>query len=289
MWKIASISLPPVCELNPDLHRELLSILPEGDIRGTYFGFAHKRLDDTRVQGVIATLARHGYSPSPAQNLPRERQYALSISRRYRPHELAKFAYLKLRAQKYDFDNGIMTDDGVITLHPKAIKKGADSVVLSNEEVLVPDRVKHLIEASDLRHVLFRPTLVREGPRWWDKNTPAVPWDRFDEPWWEITSDFILPRLSPSATLVDKEGNPYIEGVSKGCLLREDHFVEPQLIYRHHELDVLDSFDIAKTYEYFGIGRTHEGMRCKVVSSRFFSFWRAHGLKATWLPVRLEG
>jgi hypothetical protein len=106
--------------------------------------------------------------------------------------------------------------------------------------------------------------------------------------WWELTSDFELPPLSPAMDLRDNNGNPIARGeVSNGCHRYEGLYIHPELHYRAEDLETMKPCDLAWTAESFG-GVPSADARVLIASNRFYRFCVDHALKTEWVPVRID-
>ncbi|MDB5290088.1 MAG: hypothetical protein JWL69_1329 [Phycisphaerales bacterium] len=154
---------------------------------------------------------------------------------------------------------------------------------------VVPDRVKKLIEHSDLGGVTFKPTLLLSGT-YADADAQPIPWDSYGEPWWELDANLTMPPLSDSMMFTDSDGRVLKErDFSNGFHRKEGLYLHPELHYRALDLAKLPPFDLARTYEPFGNRRGYDRTDCPLVASqRFYDFCEQHGLKTGWVPVRIE-
>jgi len=109
-------------------------------------------------------------------------------------------------------------------------------------------------------------------------------------PFWEVTSDFILPPVSPSVELLDKSGKRVWPGSVASVSRVGGLYNSPELHYRASDLRAIDSFDIAKTYESFGIaGTERKPDYCPIiVSKKFYELCQHHNFKVDWLPVHID-
>src|SRR5206468_10103430 len=116
---------------------------------------------------------------------------------------------------------------------------------------IVSSRFKNLLEKSAAtKHLRFRPTiLAREAYPEWE----ALDWADVGPPYWELTSDLLLPPLAPSCKMFDQDGNPFTGDYSNGCYLIEGIYKLPELHYKASAIATAEPFDVALTLEKFGI------------------------------------
>ena len=76
--------------------------------------------------------------------------------------------------------------------------------------IVVSDRIKRLLEQTSLKHILIRETEVTGKGR-----------ERFEGQFWELTSDLILPPLSPYCKLMNNDSWPFHGDYDKGCHYKE--------------------------------------------------------------------
>jgi hypothetical protein len=153
--------------------------------------------------------------------------------------------------------------------------------------LIVPDRTKRVLQHADLRRVVFHPTALVAG-RTPEEREKVIQWDKHAEPWWELTSDLILPPLSPSVSLFDQDGNPIRDDFSNGCYAVEGQYSSPILSYRRSDLQSIGGFDLAKTFEIFG-AKGSKDMRLFIASRKFYDFCKSNQIDAAFTPVRVEG
>jgi hypothetical protein len=134
-----------------------------------------------------------------------------------------------------------------------------------------------------MRHVTFRPTILVRGKG--RPEDPQVPWEKFGEPWWELSSDLTLPPLSPTVKVVAQDGRPFIGYEKQNLEIREGHYMYPELHYLRREIERCDPFDLGLSYEHLG---KPPFQQMKVASQRLYRLFAEQKLKASWTPVRLD-
>jgi len=267
---------------------ELLRIYPEGK---KYRAFnctlpAH----DPRLRAIQDLLAKSGLLPwlnRFQKHKPDE--YLMDKERIYEPEELNSAEYLELVPSI--FTEGLFRDDqGRIMIDSRELQPSAKFASTKLSWIIVPDRVKTLLEQSELHHVTFRPTALVGGPLAKDHKEP-IPWEIYGESWWELTSELVLPPLSRSVDLRDADGQPLPHGsddFSNGCHRRDGLYLHPELRYRKQELQAVEPFDAALTFEPFGNKGVPLDWRVVVVSRRFREICLEQGWNTDWVPVRIE-
>lgn len=159
--------------------------------------------------------------------------------------------------------------------------------------VLVPARVKQLLEGAGFRGMVFRPTAL--GRTVDDDRTTEVKWRRAGlEPLWEWRSDITMPWVALEQTVMDATTRLPLGSTDK----RSDRFVyikpEPtfnraELIYSQRELDAAlpPECDAAMTRERTWKSPEDECSQL-IVSARVRQWWLQQGLAAdNWTPVRV--
>ena len=124
------------------------------------------------------------------------------------------------------------------------------------DRMLVSARVKGALEGARLEHLIFREVLCREY------EDPA-PWP--GQPYWELTSDLVLPPLLPA--LPPKWDRPQPE---------ERHF-------RRADLAGIPGFGLALAPDP-GAGKR----KFLIASKDFYRFCVELGLEMDWVPVRVD-
>lgn len=72
-----------------------------------------------------------------------------------------------------------------------------------------------------------------------------------------------------------------------GCVPRDGFYNHAELHYRRSDLAKVEPFDVARTFESFG-PRSPVQRPSIIVSQRFYKVCVAHGMKSTWIPVRID-
>jgi hypothetical protein len=159
---------------------------------------------------------------------------------------------------------------------------------------LIPDRVKRILEGFQGVGVAFKPTVLDESRS--PEMQILISWDDVgdevrSEPWWELTSNLLMPPVSKDQDLVDSKSRPVISRSplpEKGVRFVEDNYAEPELKYDRDSLATMApvEFDLARTYEALAPD-PKDDQRLLIASKRFYEFWTKNGLKCEWVPVRI--
>ncbi|MDQ2798755.1 MAG: hypothetical protein M3Y13_03825 [Armatimonadota bacterium] len=174
-------------------------------------------------------------------------------------------------------------------LDPTAVVPSAELQINLDDTLVVTERFKRLLEEMNMRHVQFQPTVIRPDPK--KERKVPVPKD----PFWEVTTDFCLPRVSSTMYLRNNNGDPINGNEKLGCFLCEGLSI-PESLYAplelHYTATALQNagqFDLAQTHERTGIGDASRWTPYWVVSKQFFNFCQEQDLDILWVPVRIEG
>jgi hypothetical protein len=217
-------------------------------------------------------------------------EFFLTLVRKDTRRDLEQSRFLALGGWKYiDSRHGIgfrTKPEGIIILPigPLRRKQDADTLwTMRPGWMVVPERVRRIIEPAGMRHVTFRPTILVRGKG--RPEDPQVPWEKFGEPWWELSSDLTLPPLSPTVKVVAQDGRPFIGYEKQNLELREGHYMIPELHYLRREIEQCEPFDLGLSSEHLG---KPPFQQMKVASQRLYRLFAEHKLKASWTPVRLD-
>lgn len=258
-------------------------------------------LSAPRVRSALELLATAGFHPrtglvgrgdpppDPETRVPDRKSFRMYIERSYSTRDLAACEYLELMGYRYFHMHCHIEPPQELWITPNTAKARSDFIQSNtHRSLIVPQRVREVLEAGAIRHLQFRSEIHVSRELLLEKRR-EIPWSKFPEPMYELWSDLILPRLSPTCILHDHLSNPYVEeGAKVGCILHEGFYVWPEMRYRRSDLAAAGEFDIALTHERFGTGAIGEHKRAKVVSQRFYQYCLANNLKAKWRPVRIE-
>lgn len=252
------------------------------------------RADDARLSRVCDELALAGLTPWTDKSRARikGKEYELTQYRVYNHDDWERHELLRLNPLGHRYPSSDIaevmdrTADGLARLAVEEIPPGVDFLRADGVSALVPQRVRSVLEHAGLRRLRFRPTTP---VRVVDKLKPIVDcsWNEFPEPWWELTSDLVLPPVAPSMTVLSWSGKPITRGSIDMCAVSDGSgfFGFPELRYLRAEVEGLGSFDLAQVFERSspsGLGRA------LVASRRFYEVCRHHNLGVNWIPVHIE-
>lgn len=274
-------------ELQAHIVDELATVLPEGRIDPTRFQF-NLYEDDPRLAQILKILDRHGINPTPRGGTSElGKEYLLEHWRDYHDSDLADVRYFRIRPAAEG--NGLFRDEmGRVEMIDAQFPRRGHIVRTPLFWIVVPERVKAAIEREGFRGVAFRETVLVGGHALLSKMTPR-PWSRHGEPWWELTSDVVLPPMSPTMELYDEHGDRVVNAdCSRGCSPREGLFVHPEYRYRRSDLAPIEPFDFARTAERFGRAG-HVDTWHYIASTGFRECCVGHKWRCDWIPVRVEG
>ncbi|CAG1002008.1 hypothetical protein PHYC_02961 [Phycisphaerales bacterium] len=272
--------------LGLDLYSDLQTRFPECCTPGRNFlgGYPNGH---PRLKEILEFLADHGWYPGRGWFQRRgPKEYWLRIKRHYDKKDFDAFEYLIFGGGGTPWSGGRVPQSPHLLLSMKNMKVD-DVRMVGMQGRVVPERVRRILEAEQIRHIVFLPTLL--APGWPTAFDRFMSWeDMHEEPWWEIQSDLRLPPLSSRCRLVDAAGEPYNpHGPFKGLYVEEGNYENPEMHYRASDLAQLPSFDIALTHENFGAGNRDE-IGTLVVSQRFRQVCIKHNLKVGFWPVRVD-
>ena len=286
----------------PALLRALEEVYPDGRIR--HFFKMHLPLYDARARKVLEVLAHHGWTPrtSTTPEGIREGIFTLHVHRHYDSGELDTFSYLRFKPSEYlcncdvkgrqiDNHSGPYRDQtintGRIQLEPEFLRKELDfaSAEISGLWPVVPNRVKHLLDSANLRHILFMPTsLVKWNRR--PLSMTKLDWKSYGDPWWEVGSDLRLPPQLPAS--VSPNQPIAVDAIVGGKDLPDSLYAPCEYRYRASDLEAFEPFDLAHTHEGWAANLPQLHDRPLIASQRFRQICLQHGFKADWAPVRVE-
>lgn len=263
----------------------LVRIYPEGQDRHAFWSFLSE--DDPRTLEILKTLDEAGVKPWMDSSRPREkgREFTLQLERFYDCSEVAACDLVELAPKETCPGDYRDERTGHVLLDVHRLDNSLDFALADRERYVVPDRVKRILEQADLDHLLFRSALLSDPKQAVDA---VIPWEGWGPPWWELTSDYTLPPVSPSMDLRDRDGKPIDRKEPNALHVRKEGlYVHPELHYLASDLRKCEPFDLARTWERFG-GEMKWNERTLVASKRFYEFCVKHNLKTDWVPVRID-
>lgn len=237
--------------------------------------------EDERVHKVIRCLAGHGFVPRNGRRRAGPNEYWMAIERTYDRSDLDSASCLNLRAE-VPFRSYTRSSEGLIELDAEEIQPDADIAFASPPWTVVSGRLKDLIEGEGMSHVVFRETRVVG---------PSRLRTEYEGQFWELTSDFVLPPMSPRCKFIDARTGEEVAGDSQAKFVLREGLAPPEILYTPAEIhyvatamEALEPFDLALTRETFAGNYS----RMIVASQRFYRFCTAHDLKIFWTPVRID-
>ncbi|MEO7716585.1 MAG: hypothetical protein ABIY70_10300 [Capsulimonas sp.] len=270
-------------EVGDVLFERLCKIYPPGQKRNGFSIEGDSTSEDS--QAVLACLSLEGWKPiNPLAYVPRS--FWMGVTHVFDDHDLAQAQYLVLTPEIYC--DGGRTKEGMVILVSNP--SGADNALPPGEEfvsaggagIAVSERVRRLMEIGAFGHVVFKELLLTEtfGPD-----------PRIVKPFWQMTSDFIMPSLSPQkCVLLDESNKPYDGDPAKpyylwGGVEVPDVLVKPvDIYYKASDIAALEPFDLALTRERIG----GYGLPLHIISQRFYQFCVSKGLKVNCRPVFID-
>lgn len=293
---LARIHSPPRVRIGESAYSDLIQICPDGNYYDRAF-LCTLPMDDPRVPKILERLRQAGFSPrkDKSSRMNRSKEFLMSLMREYSATDFGKCKLLEL-APKNKFPDefpGKFRDEktGFIQLEigPLGRNRDRDVALASSARYIVTDKMRSLLLKSDLQHLAFKPTILINTKRRIDDEVIVKNWQDWGTPWWELASDFSLPPVSPA---MDIRGTYGELNVNRGdanlkYVRTEGLYSHAELHYRASDLESLKPFDLACTYERFG-GEMRWKERTLVASKRFYDFCVQHGLKAEWVPVRID-
>ncbi len=146
--------------------------------------------------------------------------------------------------------------------------------------IVVSDALREEMTRSGMRGPVFHPTKL-------DRLAVAAN----PLPFWELSSNVILPPLSAPCVLLDAITGEQVTSDYPGAFVFREGLEPPEILYTPAEmhytaesLKACEPFDVARTYEQF----TGPHSRKFVCSQRFYQFCTERGLKIEWTPVRID-
>ena len=235
------------------------------------------------MRRILAILKTDGFEPWLDDSRERRpNEYWVRWKHDYDPEELAAADLLRPHPRIYS--EGLHRNKkGLIQLQYEKLKKRA-GVAFTGSGLIVANRIKTILQ-DEMSHAIFRPTVVMKGPLLVERT--LVPWKEIGPPFWELISDLILPPLSPSMTLLDKNGHPCNGNFSNGCYMKEGLYENPEPHYTRKAIKKAGKFDVALTHERFGINPAEED-RQLIVSPRFYKICTEAKLEMDWTIVRID-
>jgi hypothetical protein len=280
-------------DMHKSVYEKLCCIYPEGK-RLRAWGCLLPQ-DDPRLNSIFELLNTAGYSPWTQTFRPKgPREYSAEWIREYSAADLDSANYFEPRPKAYPEDFRRF-EDGQLHLGMKDfLEDGNDpsqlTIALAGPStIVVSSDLRDQIEPQGLTHIIFKP-IVLVGQ--WIVDANPRSWEGFGHPFWEMTSDLILPPLAASTPLVDRTGKHYSGNPATGCLSNERGLfsikISPlELHYAASLIHGVEPFDLGWTREQFG-SAPNPYNRSLVTSRRFYNFCQLAKLNIDWIPVRID-
>jgi hypothetical protein len=270
----------------------LQSVFADSSPTGGFLCFAP--LDDDRTQRVLRLLEDAGLTPWDfARGLPwnPRSEYWLRLEREYDGEDLGACEFLEIcpPSKGYHLAASERTDDGRMIIPQRQMPIGYD--IMSDglyRSYFIAEKAKTILEGNRLSGAEFKPASYRRTER---KDDPDRSMKALSStPYWELDSDFTMPPLSSTVGLTDRNGKPVRrDDFSNGLQRSEGLFTHPELHYRQSDIEKLEPFDLARTFEPFGNRSGYERLFCPLIASkRFYETCVANKLKTGWVPVRID-
>lgn len=257
-------------DTSTDLLEKLAALYPDGGQGISGYSF-RLRSDDDRARAVLDLLEGEGFQAFNPVTGGHDKSYNLRLEREYETGDFDEAVLL----QPYpptNFNACGRPGQFYLSSHVKA-----DIATASGLGIVVSNSLKERFEAEGLIGARFAHIESR-------RSATVV-----DPDYWQLTSDVIMPSLSPTMALYDENHIPHNGDPSKIVYMREGWdaprvLYEPvELHYRKDDLDKMEPFDVATTLEQIGWGAKHI-----IVSSRFRQFCIKRGLHMVWHVVHTQ-
>ncbi|HYG74567.1 MAG TPA: hypothetical protein VEK08_06140 [Planctomycetota bacterium] len=256
---------------NPAVFAELCKRFPWGK-RNSLF-LSEYPIEATETNDVLRLLEQQGMRPASRSKYPRSsEEYGLQYRYEYDRSDYEQ-AELLIPMPKASVGQVVTRSaKGLLKLEGHAYRKAYSIACANWPWRVVSDRVKKAIEDAGLSHAVFRPTDKEDE----NDRTEGITV-------WELTSDFILPPLSPRGTAVHNDGTPFSGDYGKGFQLEEGFFSFPELHYTRSSLVEAGPFDFGLTRELYG--GDHPRL---ITSQRFYQLCAKLKIRTEWIPVRID-
>jgi hypothetical protein len=229
-------------------------------------------LEDPRNRQILDYLVACGMTmPTSAWHKHPKGQIHVVYGRDYDREDFESAAYLEPRPEVTVAVFTRLNPHGVFEMKTGYMRRF--QIGEAGFEVVVSDALKQKLEKAGLKHLQFVPAeLHGEGA------------EQYPDPIWQLSSDLVLPPVSPSCCFTDAEGNSVGDPL-KGRTLNEGLYLPTEYHYTRSSLQALGEFDAARVREGMGPHYRHHPL---IVSRRFYQFCVQHKLKMDWIPVRID-
>jgi hypothetical protein len=207
-------------------------------------------------------------------NPPRAGHYQLLAHYHYDEQDLATSELLELRPTKALMADAEKNPDGSMEIKATPAVANLTGAWNMTLKFLMSDLIRDCCIAEGLIGPTFAPVTVR-GARQAVAGTV-----------WKLGASITMPKLSNTQDLrhVRREGEVEFDGVySDNMHLRDGLHSVTEIHYRRSDLERMEPFDLAVTYEPLQqrAGRI-------IASPRFYRFCKANKLRFDYMPVRVD-
>lgn len=316
-----TISPPHSPPLPAQVVQRLLAIAPRSEHSSQEYLWWRLDEEDPRLAPLLSTLHAAGITEQPSEEASRpslvrrvvrlvlpnrgkraapesKRHYRVVRIRRYEPSDSVGVAFFEPDSAERAPTKDGRTADGRLMIDFFGAKEmspaeRAAPLLVGHCGVLVPERVKHLLEGAGFKGMVFRPTAL--GRTVDDDRTTEVKWRRAGlEPLWEWRSDTTMPWVALEQAVMDADTRLPLGRKEKRSdrfvyILPEPTFNRAELTYSQREIDVAlpPECDAAMTRERTWRSPEDECSQL-IVSARVREWWLSQGLAAdNWTPVRV--
>ena len=271
-------------EVGQENYDHLITLYPEGASPRSFTCELFE--DDIRLHQILEFLHTHGCTPWKGFVEIQPGQFWMRAERVYEQADYEQAAYFVPRPVEQFMPYDIRTADDLLRLESTLLQPEKQIGFVGWASVVVTNALRLRLQQAQLRRLSFRETVIEDNDEAEERYAEGVEkrQEVFD-PFWELTSDLILPPMSPDSKFVDHDGQPFIGDLSKGCFLYDGFLHEPEPHYLAGSLEAAAPFDLALTHERFG---NYEGVsyRRLIASKGFYNFCVSNHLKMNWIPVR---
>ncbi|BDI33517.1 hypothetical protein CCAX7_55680 [Capsulimonas corticalis] len=281
MKTIVTIHFGSFDEVGGALFEEIAAIYPEGartNAHGVQVFDSQMPQEDERNTQIFDLLRRYDCTPDPG-TMPGKHDFLMRIERSYSKRDLEQCRYLSpYFTRTFGFDERLPS--GLLSKDAAKIKPKSDIGGGWGMAVLISERIRAAVEEGAFRGAKLQPIeLYGAGAK------------KLSGQFWELTSEIVLPPLSDRnvflsargpSRLLDRDA-PEPSVLREGIDFPEALFAIPELHYRAKDLASIPPFDIALTYENFGLNAPHT-----VFSQTFYQFCVLHKLTIGWAPVQID-
>lgn len=292
-------------EIGESAFTEFLRVYPEGKTGSQGHSFrAALPVDDPRLTQIFdltrALGLRRWDETIPASEWRTGKYYNLALDRRYNALDYRQFDLFELRLPSVTCLFKVRRGpSGLLEIPlppwPEEVNALSSDFLWGDGTTyhfyFVAKQISDALSAADLAHFTLSPTTRFEAYPPADENSaeggdPAG----LSGPFWEVNSDLVMPPVSPTMELADRDGRRLWPGRATRIYRKEGIYSWPELHYRASDLRAIGPFDIARTFENFGWGGEERmpDQSPVIVSKRFYDVCQKHGFKMDWLPVHVD-